>query len=72
MLRDEPLVPEEVRTALFGTGKLQKNIKRHAGCCVCQYYASKSGPCAAKFETAGWRLHASELGTVTKLCEHVA
>ena len=37
-------------------------MKRHAACCVSQYCTSNSCPCAAKFETAGWRLHASGLG----------
>ena len=32
---------------------------------MCQYYTSNSCPYAAKFETAGWRLHASGLGKKT-------
>ena len=40
-------------------------MKRHVACCVCQDYASNSCPCGAKFETAGWRLHASGLGNKT-------
>ena len=40
-------------------------MKRQAACCVCQYYTSNSCPCAAKFETAGWRLHASGFGKQT-------
>ena len=47
---------------MFGRGRLKITMKRHTACCVCQYCTSNSCPCAAKFETAGWRSHASGLG----------
>ena len=50
---------------MFGRDRLKITMKRHAACCVCQYYTSNSCPYAAKFETAGWRLHASGLGKKT-------
>ena len=43
-------------------GRLEITMKRHTACCVCQYCTSNSCPCAAKFEIAGWRSHASGLG----------
>ena len=52
---------EKICTVLFAKGNLQITMKRHAACCVCQYYSSNSCPCAAKFETVGWRLHTSGL-----------
>ena len=66
--RDESLTPEKVCTVLFGRGRLKITMKRHTACCMCQYYTSNSCPYAAKFETAGWRSHASGLGK-KKLCK---
>ena len=60
--RDESLAPEKVCTVLFGRGRLKITMKRHTACCVGQYCTSNSCLCAAKFETAGWRSHASGLG----------
>ena len=64
-MRNESLTPEKACTVLFARGKLKTTIKRQAACYVCQYYTSNSCPCAAKFETAGWRLHASGFGKQT-------
>ena len=47
---------------MFGRSRLKITMKRHTACCVCQYCTCNSCPCAAKFETAGWRSHASVLG----------
>ena len=60
--RDESLAPEKVCTVLFGRGRLKITMKRHTACCVRQYCTSNSCPCAAKFEIAGCRSHASGLG----------
>ena len=49
MLSNESLAPEKVCTVFFGRGKLKITMKRLAACCVCQYYASNSYLCAAKF-----------------------
>ena len=65
LLRDESLASEKLCTVSFGRDRLKITMKRHAACCMCQYYKSNSCPCAAKFETAGWRLHASGLGKKT-------
>ena len=54
--------------SLFGRGRLKITMKRYTACCVCQYCTSNSCPCAAKFETAGCRSHASGLGK-KKLCK---
>ena len=62
LLRDESLASEKVCTVLFVRGRLKITLKPHTACCVCQYCTSNSCPCAAKFETDAWRLHASGLG----------
>ena len=60
-LSNESLAPEKACTVLFGRGKLKTTMKRQAACCMCQYYASHSCQCTAKFGTTDWRLHACGL-----------
>ena len=59
LLRNDSLATEKLCTVLFGKNRLKITMKRHSACCMRQYYTSNL--CATKFETPGWRLHASRL-----------